>query len=770
MATDDHTEQIHDKQFVTFSRAQRLARFLLDLIRDLFLLVVSQLGVLIYDPLCKFLRRFPCGRRRRLGQPLEDEKIAVRKGSRAACLAGLIHLIPMGVSLFLVVYNLQGHYVGGELEGVVGQDDIKFLLIQFGSKLHELLISASVTTVILSYIQRNIIADKGLPFGAIFAGLQFKDLSYLVSREFWGAACAGCLRVWDKGILVVLIVVGAFLAVSAGPASATLMRPRLDYWPAGGTDFWIALSKNEWNSTNASATLVPATCMNDTGNLGCPSGGWQTLAQDYLSFYRYRRREGYLPDYTYVPGQKAVLAIRTWTRSTDFQFNENSTRATVGISSVADGLVETGRLWAWAAYNWRFNGSSERFWSRIDVVYSVEAQQPIVHVRCMEYNASNDSSGSTLDTSASTIAVYDLSDQDHLDSNGDFRTLEYNYTGDERVGSLIQNAFNSESVPQVAWATVRQSNNGSALGATLNVPMEGINASKLFQCTIDARMAPGTLQSTRNNVSLVTGFDSNSTYRDRNTFPRISIEPAWAAFLNPIISPGGSTAFQYMMQAAGILNDGYVIDPGSITYAIESLLSLSVVNGLARRHFGAGFSGTLLGNTDGLDLVSYRDYLDPDKVGDYDLDCDEWCGHLMPTGAAMGPGGNAFNISETKKVANPKFTMRAGAQGYAFNARGVSSKFAMVVLLLYFTTALIHLAYSILYRKTSSSWSSISELVALAMRSESPEAFENTGAGIDSDAIFEERTRIVDRDGGLQLAVGNPEDSDHLVEPDKKYR
>ena len=681
--------------------------------------------------------------------------------------------------MFLVIFNWRGFYVGGELEGAVGQDDFRFLGIQFGSKIHELLISASVTTVILSYIQRKIISDRGLPFGAIFAGLQFKDLSYLVSMEFWGAVRASCLRVCDRVFFAVLILVGAFLAVSAGPASATLMRPRLDYWPAGGTEFWIALPYNECYSLNASPTLVSASCMNDTGNLTCPSGGWQVLAQDYLSFYQSRRREGYLPDYTYVPGEKAVLAIRTWTRSIDFQFNENTTRATVGISPVADGLVETGRLWAWAAFNSRFGGFHERFWSRIDVVYSVDAKQPLVHVRCLGYNASNDSPGSKLDTSASTIAVYDLFDQDHLNkdhfNNSDFRTLEFDYTSAEGVGSLIQSAFDSESVPQVAWSKVPQSNNGTALGATLNVPMgmDGNDASMLFQCTIDARMAPGTLQSTRNNVSLVTGSDNNSTYGDRNTFPRIFIDPLWAAFLNPTISSDGSTAFQYMMQAAGISKDGYAVDTESIRYAIESLLSLSVVNGLARRHYGAGFSGTLLGNTDGLDLVNYRDYsdADADKVGDGDWDCEAWCGHLMPTDWTMGAGGNAFNINETEKRASTQFTMRAGAQGYAFNRRGKSAKFAMVVLLIHFSLALVHLAYTILYsRKTSASWGSISEFVALAMSSDPSPALENTGAGIDSDAIFEEKTQIVDRAGALQLAVGNPVGSYFLVDFDRDYK
>ena len=574
--------------------------------------------------------------------------------------------------------------------------------------------------------------------------------------EFRGAVRASWRGQREKVFLILLIITCALLALSAGPSSATLMRPRLDYWPAGGTDFWIDLPPGDLNFTKVSAVPVSPTCMIDTGDVICPPGGWQILAQDYMSFYESRRREGYLPDYTYVPGEKAVLALRTFTRSTDFQFAKNQTLATMGISTIANGLVETGRLWARAARNMK----SQRFWSRVDAVYSVEAYQPIVHVRCETYTASDY-------TSESTVAVYDLSDQDHL-VNGDFGTLEYNYTVEEQVGSLVQSVLDGESSPQVAWAMVSQSN-GTALGATLNVPMGGNNASTLFQCTIAARMAPGTLQSTRNNISLVEGSDYNSIYDHDNAFHPIFIEPAWAAFLNPTVSSDNSSAFQHMMQAAGILDDGFAVDPKSMVYAIESLFSLSVVNGLARQNFSAGFSGTLLGNINGLDLVSYPN-LSTDEAEDNNWECDECCKHLLPLGYKMGYGGNAFNITENEKNTSTKFTMRAGAQGFAFNRKGSAAKVAMVAIFLYMCIALSHFLYTIFWSgKSSSSWDSIAELVALAIGSDPSEALKNTGAGNNTGGTFEQRTQVIDKGGCLQLAVGDPSGHDETVEPNKQY-
>ncbi len=740
--------QISDQQTAANARIQRLFR---------------ALGASSIYLLCGYFYRRT---HRHLKKPVkEPKKIVIQKGLWMACMANSIHVVPIAASMILVVLNWRGYYIGGELEGAVNQDDIKFLALQFTAKLHELTMNASLTAVIISYVRHELITNTRLPFGAIAAGLQFKDVSYLWSMEFWGVVRASYKR-RNNAVLILLIFTCLGLAVSTGPSSATLMRPRLDYWPAGGTDFWIALPQGRLNSTNASATQVPANCMNDTGDLSCPSGGWGVIAQDYMSLYRSSEREGYMPDYVYVPGKKAVRGMRAFIRSTVLQFDDNNqTQATVGSSSVADGLVEAGRLWAWAAFWARSHPFHERFWSRIDVLYSVEAYQPIVHARC--YDASNPASSSWVDTSASTVAVYDLS-EDRLNNQGDFETLDYNYTNNEQVRSLVQNLFNSESVPQVAWATVPQSN-GSALGATLNVPIGG--NPTLFQCTIAARMAPGNLLNTRDNISIVTGSDHTSIYEQNNTFPPISIDPAWAAFLNPTISSNNLTAFQYMMQAAGILDDGSAVADGSIESVIESLLSLSVVNGLARRDFGVGFSGTLLGNTDGLDLISYRDQDAQEAATKAEnFNCSAWCSHLLPSGYKMGYGGNAFNISNTESSASTKFTMRAYAQGYAYNSRGSAAKLAIIALLLYVGIALFHLMYTLLYsRETSSSWDSISELVALAMRSDRSEGLVNTGAGIKTVAIFEMPTKVIAKNGCLQLAVGDGVEQSESVKPDKEY-
>ena len=343
--------------------------------------------------------------------------------------------MPISATVALVVLNCRGYYIGSELAGAVGQDDAKFIALQFAAKLHESTIVASLTAVVSSYVQQKLVRDYGLPFGAIIAEFRFQEVRYLWSAELWGVARAEW-RKRDKTALTLLITVCTTLALSASPSSATLIRPRLDWWPAGGTNFWIALPQDELYSTNAASSQVLTGCMVATGDLSCPSAGWQTLAQNYMFSYRNIYRNGptgYLPDAVQVLVAKAIRRLWAINRAPRLRFGrDDMIVASVGSSSVADGLVEIGRLWAWAVSNCR-DELRDRFWSRRDMRYSVQALQPVVFARCLGYDDSNNECASN---ATGYIDIYELWDSDHKDG-GDFPKISYDYTQDEQLRSLI---------------------------------------------------------------------------------------------------------------------------------------------------------------------------------------------------------------------------------------------------------------------------------------------------------------------------------------------
>ena len=698
----------------------------------------------------------------------EPKKIAIRKDRRMAMLAGSIHFIPVAATIIICYLNLAGYYIGSELTGISNQDNQKFIGLQFAAKLHELMINASLTAVIFSFIRYQLAIAGGLPFGALFTGLQFQEINFLWSMELWGAARARFLKVQLRLAIVLLVVVCAFLSVSAGSSSATLMRPRLDDWPAGGTDFWIAIKQDDFLETNVTSSQMPDSCLVDNGDSSCPYAGWQTIAQTYLSYYLGQTTNGYFPLGVYIQGAKAVRYMQSQPRAGTYGDLERLNVATVPSSSVADALVELAHLYTSAAYNLRGNGNW-RFWSHNEVQQSVDAHQPIVHARCMQFDASNYGTYTSAQYRAgnSSAPFYSLPDLKYYNVTGDFPTVNAPITSEFQ--SLLQNST-SVLVPQVAWATVPQriidnpkdpsvsAPTDPTLGAMLSIPSNDDYGAMIYTCTIDSRLAPATMTTSAQAVVVgdPLGWWNLATYGAGNTYPRISIAPDWAKYLNPVTSPDNSTAFQSMLKITGLWNVDQVVDAEDAQHKVESLLSLAVANGLARRDYGRGLAGSLRG--------------DPNGLSTGDLTIGEWAKQMMPAhGRPMGPGGAAFTVTPSEENNSTKFTMKTTTNGYAYSSKGSAARFAIFVLLLHAVIAVCHWIYTFWSKQSSSSWDSIAELVALAMNSRPSDVFVNTGAGIDSGDLFKTETRVVDRGGHLALVVGAPAGGEARVKANEAY-
>ena len=683
----------------------------------------------------------------------EPKKIAIREDRRMAIFAGSIHFIPVAATAIICGLNLSGYYIGGELAGIHNEDDEKFIGLQFGAKLHELTINASLTAIMFSFVRYQLALSGGLPFGALFTGLQFQEISFLWSMELWGAIRAHYMRRRIRLAVILLVVVCAFLSVSVGSASATLMRPRLDTWPAGGTDFWVGIPQAEFLSTNVTSSQVPDSCLIDNGDPSCPYADWQTIAQSYLSYYLGQSKAGYFPLGLYIQGAKAVRYLTAQPR-VDSPGAERLCVATVPSSSVGDALIELAYLYRVAAQLVRGEGKW-RFWSRQSEQQTVAAYQPIVHARCLQVNASSygTSTSSQYHIDNGTIPFYSLADLEYYNQTGDFPTINVPVT--DEFHTLLQNA-NTSSVPQIAWATVPQQSidnpndphDGPAsdptLGAMLSIPANANYDAMIYICTIDSRIAPASVTSL---AQAVVGGEPDTwwnlaTYGANNTYPRILIDYEWAKYLNPVATPDNSTAIQSMLNIANLWDVDQVDDLEDAQHKVESLLATLIANGLSRRDYGRELAGSLVGDPDGLNTAS------PTLA--------EWAKQMMPShGRAMGPGGNAFSVTSSDQQNSTKFTMYTTVSGYAYSSQGFAAQFSMFVLLLHALLGVSHWIYMTWSKQSSSSWDSIAELVALAMNSRRSEVFENTGAGIDDADLFKNQTRVVQREGHLELVVGN---------------
>lgn len=139
-----------------------------------------------------------------------------------------IHLIPILISTFLLVLNFSNVFY--QPVGASNQN-ISFDILQFAAKIHELVITASFSAIVLYYIQYELLHGRGVPLGSLLAGFQVTDIGSLWSPGLWatGFATCGGKRIGSM-MIVVLIVLTVILGVAVGPASAILMLPSVGWW------------------------------------------------------------------------------------------------------------------------------------------------------------------------------------------------------------------------------------------------------------------------------------------------------------------------------------------------------------------------------------------------------------------------------------------------------------------------------------------------------------------------------------------------------------
>ncbi|KAF4422944.1 hypothetical protein CFRS1_v001076 [Colletotrichum fructicola] len=220
----------------------------------------------------------------------EPPKVLISQSRAVAVSRCAIHILPTAVSLFLISFNLQGYFIGSELQGNKNQDDVKSGVLQLAAKIQELLIVSSLGTIIFHVLREELIFGDGLPLGLVVSGWQFTQLSYFWSADFWGAIfCPSSEpRSYIKRLaLLALIGISGLIAVMAGPAAAVLMLPAQRdfdigggvYWANGGdAELWPKVLDAEYYSSWNCSSL-----QNQLEQHQCPAAGFSTLHSHYLA-------------------------------------------------------------------------------------------------------------------------------------------------------------------------------------------------------------------------------------------------------------------------------------------------------------------------------------------------------------------------------------------------------------------------------------------------------------------------------------------------------
>ena len=307
---------------------------------------------------------------------------------------------------------------------------------------------------------------------------------------------------------------------------------------------------------------------------------------------------------------------------------------------------------------------------------------------------------------------------------------------------------NSSGSPALAWYSIPQpASNNTILAAVVFVPALRF---PLFTCTVDARQMPILQRTQRNEIQLVDSLEPGYVNPPAIGLTPISLDPQWANYLNPTTLQSKVTAFGAMLRSAGLWNTTQRTDESLSSAVMESIIALIVVNGIARSDWRYSIVGNLKG-------------LSPDLNNDVTYGCAEWCQRLMPQhGRNLGYGGSAFDLNRSLYPNATMLTMHAHTTGYAYSSKGKTTKVSIVILLVYSTLAVLHWIYLSFKGETSNSWDSSGEIAALALNSPRTDKLRNTGAGIDSTAVFAEQVRVVAVGDRLELAFDRTSDQEKM--------
>ena len=165
----------------------------------------------------------------------ELEKIAIRQNRVAALLRVCALLVPVGLSLGVLQLSWRQLYWRGQGDSTGNPKGINedLAIFQIASKAHEVLIVLSLSDLILHYLRQQLVSSQGLPFGLLTSAYQVALGSQPVSIGFFYAVKSS-LRLrpikWQSIGLALLLLLTTAIGLAAGPASAIVLIPRLNWW------------------------------------------------------------------------------------------------------------------------------------------------------------------------------------------------------------------------------------------------------------------------------------------------------------------------------------------------------------------------------------------------------------------------------------------------------------------------------------------------------------------------------------------------------------
>ncbi|MCJ1353162.1 MAG: hypothetical protein MMC33_003147 [Icmadophila ericetorum] len=215
--------------------------------------------------------------------PTESPKPVVQTSPGVVLSGPAVHILLILASIAIIAINLKNIYCGRTLTGSILDPAINIALLQVNAKIFELLVIASLTTIVAHRIRQEMLYGEGVPLGLVGGAFLFSSLSYFWSPDFCGSFQHRSSQRRKVRLYGTIILCG-FLAASVGPSAAVLLIPRDQPFSAGGAAVYIRGSVEEvWpKQMDFSTSGIEPFCAlpNATEYAMCPSGGCAAMV-DY---------------------------------------------------------------------------------------------------------------------------------------------------------------------------------------------------------------------------------------------------------------------------------------------------------------------------------------------------------------------------------------------------------------------------------------------------------------------------------------------------------
>ena len=656
---------------------------------------------------------------RRHGHSTEQKKVVINTSRWTALGRCGVHILPVMVSISIIILNVRQTYIGVDFISSISSETLNIALLQTAAKLQELLIIASLATIVYQLLRDELLYGDGLPLGLLGAGIDFTKLSFFWSPEVFGGVKTlfRGTRKYRKIQLGLFLLLAGAIALLAGPASAVLLVPRKQDWPAGGT--YLPLSDHSsdiWPVNLTADSSSVSLCTSDTAtNLGfCPSGGYRSLWSHYANldhsnfldvippFARDLSGNRYYWS-TYSPKPISLSTVSLGIRNNRFSMIHPH----LSISVLLQQLMEA--WWTSLLNQKKLNRS------QIEDRQAVSSKVPcsLVNVQC----------GPAEKLVASDYSI-------------SFPTLDSKQP--TKVQELSESTLPHDPVDllQFTWVQLPEIRDAVTTGAVFQSPWEQSDKSRLVVgCSIQAKWVPAQLRMEAynfwqgwypKNITYESAFPTKgykAAQTDRqNGRDAISVDASWLEMLTPSLNghslaPNGNnrTTIESILDATRIA-DGFVGVDESRIQLLESVIGSVFADGLAR-------------------VNSHRLY-----TGDPSL------GHIK---AMAKKKGFEKLLLEGKRALEPTGSRGTNDLRVDFAISGLSyrltlvQKLAMIVLCLHTAVAIAHTIWIIGRKKSSASWDSVTEILVLAQNSQPAyKALQNTAAGVQHSKTFAKKVVI----------------------------